>query len=347
MPEEGLLNEDNRETASNDDDSVSSPHTEESSDTIIDEEENPIDDKMTYVAVKGTFFTPKAENAGAFCIIYKGDNGKVIFGELWAIRSNTKPNLDVSEKWDHFIISMDKIGAYDKDSSAKFSALVLQSLNNNIKEYLYKNISEKEFAQAEIRKGLENVLRYIVDVEVEAELVGEERAEKGGLLRDKGKEVSSDEVKSEDEINSLMGLINTNEFPIVCMPVIDPVKGCAVSKIKVGDVVYAKIPETNDVSKKVMDFVRLQHMEPAFPVSVVLPLKSGKSAVVLKINEEISGVMNLSSELMLKTDALPVAEVKTFSVLKKRLLNTQNLLLGGMIVFFILLLYLITKFISI
>jgi hypothetical protein len=235
---------------------------------------------------------------------------------------------------------MNKIGAYDKDSSEKLTPVIEKSLNNNIKEYLYRN-GETENAQSEIRKELENTLRYIVDVNIGFEMFGETRAEKGGIIR--GKETSADEVK--DERGAFMDVVNLGGYPLACTPIIDPVNGCPISRLKIGDIVHVAIPETNDISKKVMDYVRLEKEGvPAFPVSLIQALESGNCVVILKINDEINGVLTLSSDMMLKTDALPQAATEEHLLFKK-LFNPENLILGGLLLLILLLLYLITYFI--
>jgi len=134
MPEEELKNDlSNKESASIDNET---PHSQEEeirdeSAPPSQEEEKPDEEApppqeevSTYVAVKGVFFTPKSDNSGVFCIIYRGETGKIIFRELWTIRSNKQPDLDVSDEWEHFTREMNKTGTYDKDLSDKLAPLI-------------------------------------------------------------------------------------------------------------------------------------------------------------------------------------------------------------------------------
>ncbi|MCL1941711.1 MAG: hypothetical protein FWG09_07195 [Synergistaceae bacterium] len=349
MPEEELLNGDSNEAASIEEDEASYPRGEELPYDADDEDviPYPIEEEKIYAAVKGIFYTPKADNSGAFCVIYKGDTGKIIFRELWGVRSNNKPASDIFESWENFIKDMNKIGAYDRDSSEKLMPLIEQAFGANIIEYLYKNIDETETLHTEIRKELENSLRYLVEVEIHGELFGNERAEKGGLLRDGDKkEEPAAEPAQEDNSESLLGVLNLGGFPLMCQPIINPVNGCPVSRIKIGDMVHVMIPESNDVAKKVMDFVRLQGLEAAFPVTIIQTMESGSTVIVLKINEEINGVLNLSSDMMLKTDVQHSQTGESaFSLLKERILNPANLILLGLLFFIVLLLYVIGHFV--
>ena|GEM_PF-2838281 len=338
MPEEVQINNElsSKESTSINDDAQSSQEESQSSQENFDPYSQ--EEEISYVAIKGVFYTPKADHAGVFCVIYKAENGKVIFRELWAIRSNKEPISNISERWEDFIREMNKIGTYDKDSSEKLMPPIEKSLSSNIKEYLYKNIDEKEFALTEIRKTLENSLHYLVEVSIEAEIFGENRAESGGLLRDKE---SSSEKKQKDDFRDLMGVINLGGVPLMCEPVIDPANGCPVSKIRVGDILHVSIKETNNIAKKVIDHVRAEGKPLSFPVTLVQELESGKCVIILKISDEISGVLNLHKEIMLKTDNLQRTKENPF----KKFLNSTNLFLGGMLFLIALLLYLVARFI--
>ena len=297
------------------------------------------DDDLCYVAIKGIFHTPKADNAGVFCVIYKGETGKVVFRELWAIRSNKEPISDTSEKWEYFIRDMNKIGTFDRDSSDKLLPLIEKSLSNNIKEYIYKNINEPEFAAAEIRKTLEKGLRYLVETKVEAEIFGEERAEKGGILRDKS---SPSDKTQKDDNRDLMNVINLQGIPLICQPVIDPANGSPVTRIKIGDIVHVTIQETNDIARKVMDYVRAQKKTLAFPVTLVQALDTGNCVILLKISDEITGVLNISQKILLKSNASDRVE----NMLSKLSLNPMNIgMTCGVTLFIVLLLYLIARLI--
>jgi hypothetical protein len=331
MPEEEQKNEEisSKEFAPFDDEA---PCPQEESESCPQEEE------LSYVAIKGMYYTPKADNAGVFCVIFRGATGKVIFRELWAIRSNIRPISNLSDRWEDFIREMNKIGTYDKDSSDKLQPLIEKSLNNSIKEYLFRNIDETEIAMSEIRKELENSLHYLVEAKIEVELFGENRAERGGLLRNK--EASSGKNNKED-FRDFMGIINLGGIPLICEPVIDPANGCPVSKINIGDIVHVSLKETNTIAKKVIDYVRADGRALAFPVTLVQALESGKCVILLKISDEISGVLNLHREIMLKTNSHQRTERNPLS----KFLNLTNLFLGGMILIIAFLLYLIIRLI--
>ena len=240
---------------------------------------------------------------------------------------------------------MDKIGAYDRDASEKLQPIIEQSLSSNVKEYLFRNISETETAHSEIRKALENVFRYVIELKIGAELVGEERIQKAGILRGDKEETKVEQSKNEDN-KTVLGALNLAGVPIICQPIINPVNGCPVSKIKVGDIVHVTIPETNDIAKKVMDFVRINGLDSAFPVSIIQPLESGKCVIVLRVNEEINGILNLSQEVMLKTEKINQVEEKSLIDSFKQYINPTNLFLFCGIILFIFLLYLMLQFIS-
>ena len=348
MPEKDLLNDNRIEAASIDENNTPQSHDEEVPVAEVGENSpasQPQDDEHYYVAVKGTFFRPKADNAGAFCIIYREKTGKAVFRELWAVRSNSHPALDTGERWEDFIKDMDKIGAYDRDASEKLQPVIEQSLSSKVKEYLSKNINETETVHSEIRKALENVFRYVIELNIGAELVGEERVQKAGILRGEKEESSGEQTKGEDN-KTVLGALNLSGIPLLCQPIINPVNGCPVSKIKVGDIVYVSIPETNDIAKKVMDFVRINGLDAAFPVTIVHTLESGKCVIVLRINEEINGILNLSQEVMLKTERTYQAEEKSLIASLKQYFNPMNSIFFFGIILFIVLLYLMMHFIN-
>jgi hypothetical protein len=339
MPEEELIIDElsSKEPASTNDDTRSM--LEESESTSQENfEACSQEEDQSFLAIKGVFYTPKADHAGVFCVIYRGVTGKVIFRELWAIRSNKEPISSTSDRWEDFIREMNKIGAYDKDSSSKLLPLIEKSLSSNIKEYLFKNITETEFALTEIRKALENSLHYLVEVRIDTEVFGENRAEIGGLLRDK--ETSSVKNQKED-FRDLMGIINLGGVPLMCEPVIDPANGCPVSKISVGDFVHVTIRENNNIAKKVVDSIRAEGKPLSFPVTLVQELESGKCVIIMKISDEISGVLNLHKEIMLKTDNLQKTGENPF----RKFFNSTNLILGGMLLLIVYLLYIVAKYV--
>lgn len=292
-----------------------------------------------YVALKGTFFTPKnGDIAGAFCIVYLGATGKVIDKFFHVSRVSTRPEVSPQSNWESFTSEMGKIGAYDKSLSDKVSEVVLSSTDSNLRIYLFNNIEDAEGTTAEIRKALEKSLHYFIEVEATPELFDHSRAESGGVLR---RETHNDQSAASDV--PLEG-VTLGKMALLCQPQIDPISGCPISALRPGMMVYVNIKESNDIAKKIVDILRAQNAEAIFPVESVNQLESGQVAVTLKINDEVSGVMKISNDLMLKTERAFEKDKSTQFLLNKVFL-IQLAALGGVLVFIGLLVHFIRELI--
>ena len=64
-----------------------------------------------YIALKYTFLTPKrGDLCGAFCLVFEGSTGKVLFQTFWVTCSDPLADLRTSQDWRTFNKLISQIG---------------------------------------------------------------------------------------------------------------------------------------------------------------------------------------------------------------------------------------------
>ena len=254
-----------------------------------------------YIALKYTFFTPKrGDLCGAFCLVFEGSTGKVLFQTFWVTRSDSLANLRTSQDWRTFNKLISQIGPYDKVWGDKLTPLLFDLLSTADRIELYQteqqNVSRVlSNISATIRKGYERVTHYFLDVSCDIELLFEEELVEAGILESDSKsEDPAETAVSEESGKSFSGLL------VQCLPLVDPVHGKAVSALEPGDILEVQIQNTVGAGGLVQQFLEASHRTPMFPVDSI-EKRDDKTYIYLTINEEMRGLLTLTKDLRLKT----------------------------------------------
>ena len=88
---------------------------------------------------------------------------------------------------------------------------------------------------------------------------------------------------------------------VVCRPVLDPVKGKAVSDLQKGDYLVVELEKTGGLATIINKIVERTGENTVFPVTSVERLQSGQALVKLHISNGIEGILRVSADLKLKT----------------------------------------------
>lgn len=300
-----------------------------------------MDERTSYVALKGSFCTPKSGDiGGAFCIIYIGESGKIFEKFIFVARSSGKSNIEVSSNWEEFVHTMHDIGDYDKALTDKISNILPSSFNEKMRLALFADEDKLDEIAGEIRKELEKALHYFVELDARVEIFGQERAEAGGLIR---KMTQSEEGASERVDGLRLG-----QVILACAPQIDPVNGRPASQIACGDRVFVTMDESNEVAKKIVGYMHADGIEPVFPVESVQQLDTGKIAIILRVNPEVQGMMRISSEVKIRVLKGAASRPDEEESVRKKL-NTEFIIhlaaICGILAFIAVLIYFIRELI--
>lgn len=98
---------------------------------------------------------------------------------------------------------------------------------------------------------------------------------------------------------------DSRDFVVRCEPVLDPVRGVAMSELSVGDYVCAKLPENSVFYKLFLkNFNNFDGIINA-QVSGILVNELGTATVSLELADGVAGVMKMSGKVRIKTAASP------------------------------------------
>lgn len=261
-----------------------------------------------YIALKYTFLTPKrGDLCGAFCLVFEGSTGKVLFQTFWVTRSDPLADLRTSQDWRTFNKLISQIGPYDRVWGDKLAPLPLDLLPTSDRVELYQ-AGQQDVSRllsnisGTIRKGYERVTHYFLDVSCDIERLSEEELVEAGILEpSSGTEDPTDAAASEEPGKSFAGVL------VQCLPLVDPVHGKAASELEPGDVLEVQIQNTVGAGGLVQQFLKATQRSPIFPVDSV-EKRDDKTYIYLTINEEMRGLLTLTKDLRLKTPYAAVEE---------------------------------------
>ena len=266
----------------------------------------------SYIALKYTFFTPKrGELCGAFCVVFEGETGKILFQAFWVTRSDSLSTLKTSEDWRTFNKLLSHIGPYDKVWGDKLTPLLEELLPTADRIKLYQEKAQSQTParvltqiKGAVRKGYERVTHYFLDVSCDAEIVSRDELVEAGLLEaSPGTEAPSEAEAEGGESKSFSGLL------VQCLPIIDPIHGKAVTELVPGDILEVQIQNSIGAGGLVQQFLQATKQSPVFPVDSI-ERRDEKTYVYLTINEEMHGLLTLTKDLRLKTQYTVVNKQK-------------------------------------
>ncbi len=291
---------------------LSSP-VESPASAVEEQKATSVDDSLpSYLALKYTFFTPKrGDLCGGFCLIFEGETGEALFQTFWVSRSDSLASLKANLDWRTFNKLIPHIGPYDRVWGEKLSSLFseLFPATDRVAFFQAKTCDRAQIlprVAETIRKGYERATHYFLEVSCEYELLTRKELVEASILEEAASEEASsaDEVPLEEE-TSFAGIL------VQCLPLIDPVRGKAVSELLPGDFLEVQIASGTGAGGLLQQFLKATKQPSIFPVESI-EKHEDKIYIYLTINEEMRGLLTLNKDLRLRTKSpLPEKQNKS------------------------------------
>ncbi|MDL2263528.1 hypothetical protein LJC31_02640 [Synergistaceae bacterium OttesenSCG-928-I11] len=248
----------------------------------------------------------------------KDDRGKTAYGTLLALASRrdikfisvwfANEEIPKDTEWDELLrLHMEK----DKDPNRDPSAIRNEE---SLYDFLYKNTVLSGIVKNHNAKSAEQAIsRFCLDhLQLKAvSFLDFLDATDGDIDYIESLETNEQEPQSEEKPLSMQseesgGTIRqdggkpSNEIFVKCEPALDPVNGIAMNEIRVGDTVYAKLPEDSVffklLAKNYDAFDGMINAE----VTGILINDLGTATISLKLSDDVSGIMKLSGKVRIK-----------------------------------------------
>ena len=251
-----------------------------------------------FIAVKLRFESRKrGELGGAACIIAKGSSGEFLDQTLWVSSRELPGSFSINADWEAVRNGIQKIGNNpDRSLFPKVLKLLRDVFSPTAMNALFSSPSAKEKIVASLEKSFVELYHSEVVIEMKTETFNRARLEMAGLGETRE---PVEPEKTPDPAPSLIGSVGT--IQIHCKPLLDPVKGKAVSDLVPGDLLVVEIEKTGGVSGIITKILDSAGERPVFPVISVGKLPSGQSLIKLSVSKGIEGVAKIGADLRLKT----------------------------------------------
>ena len=252
-----------------------------------------------FIAIKLRFETRKrGELGGAACIIAKGSSGEFLDQTLWVSSRELPSSFSINADWEAVRNGIQKMGNNpDRGLFPKILKVLRDVFSPTAVNALFSSPSAKEKIITSLEKAFVDLYHNEAVIEMKIETFNRARLEMAGL--GESREPVAAEKAPEPAHSSLPGSVGTVQ--ILCKPLLDPVKGKAVSDLVPGDLLMVEIEKTGGLSGIITKILDRAGERPIFPVISVEKLPSGQSLIKLSVSKGIEGVAKIGADLRLKT----------------------------------------------
>ncbi len=251
-----------------------------------------------FIAIKLRFETRKrGELGGAACIIAKGSSGEFLDQTLWVSSRELPSSFSINADWEAVRNGIQKMGNNpDRGLFPKILKVLRDVFSPTAVNALFSSPSAKEKIITSLEKAFVDLYHNEAVIEMKIETFNRARLEMAGLGESR-EPVAAE--KAQEPAPSFTGAVGTVQ--ILCKPLLDPVKGKAVSDLVPGDLLMVEIEKTGGLSGIITKILDRAGERPIFPVTSVEKLPSGQSLIKLSVSKGIEGVAKIGADLRLKT----------------------------------------------
>ena len=267
--------------------------------TLLNTKSDFNNNKEIYAAsVKCVFVKPK-NIRGAFRLLLRRHDSKIIELLLWTTRTVPEEmELELSMPSEEFSTKISSIGPVDKQSSEKLSIALREKLTKEIIDSVFEDHESYLASFKDMVKELfEKNLRYAINVDMKFEPFDQERLKKSGYERE---EASSNTTVAENVSMSKIMADSMVAQVITCSGIVDPVNGIAASQLKEGDIVEVVLPANSTIGAFLLDYCAKLDKIPEFPVKKVSMSENGAYIIDLEADGNVTCVVKTTSDLRLR-----------------------------------------------
>ncbi|MGI6783826.1 MAG: hypothetical protein ACOX5A_06310 [Aminivibrio sp.] len=253
----------------------------------------------SFVAVKIRFDGRKRQDlGGALCFVARGNTGEILDESFWVSSRALPDTFDITAGWESVRSAITSIpGEPDRSLYSRMLKGAKSVLSPTAINKLFQSLAARDEILGALEKTFSSLVHYDLIFELHTETFNRVRLETGGITLEK----KQPEAESKAEESTGAPLASLGTIQVVCRPVLDPVKGTAVSDLKKGDYIFVELEKTGGLASIINKIVERSGENTMFPVSSVERLPSGQSLVKLHISNGIEGVLRAGADLKLKT----------------------------------------------
>lgn len=263
-----------------------------------------------YVAIKMRFDARKrGELDGALCFLARGATGELLDDSFWVSTRSLPDTFDLSASWESVRSTISTMSGnpdrslFSRMLKASKSILTPTAINKLFKA---EGPAAKEDIISAFEKSFGGIVHYDMVYDLRTEIFNKARLSAAGILKE---ENQTDQGAAEEvaEQNPMPSIANVQ---VICKPILDPVKGKAVSDLVRGDLVMVELEKRDGIAGIITKILDSSGELPIFPVLSVEKLPSGQTLVKIHISDGIEGVLKTGADLKLKIGDRAASEIR-------------------------------------
>ena len=250
-----------------------------------------------YLAIKILFEPRRREGpGGAVCLIARGSSGEIIDETFLAGNRTLLSGIDIAADWEAFRMTLRSFeGKGERDLYLGMTKIIKAVFLPTAVNRLFRGDEEREPLLAHLEGEFRESMHRDFLFSLSTQTFNRIRLEEGGLG-----EVEDVPPPSAPAGETPSAPGKPVALQIACKPVLDPVRGKAISDLKEGDRVHVRLDSTGGVSALVAKIFQRSGEQIVFPVISVERLPSGQTLLRLAISPGVVGVVTGGTDVRLK-----------------------------------------------
>lgn len=257
-----------------------------------------------YLAIKILFEPRRREGpGGTVCLIARGSSGEIINETFLAGNRSLLSGIDIAADWEAFRMTLRSLeGKGERDLYLGMTKIIKAVFLPTAVNRLFHGEEGQESLLAHLEMEFREHMHREFIFSLSTETFNRVRLEEGGLGEEEDVPPPPAPAGETPLVPGKPGTLQ-----ISCKPVLDPVRGKAISDLKEGDRVHVQLDTTGGLSALVAKIFQRSGEATVFPVISLERLPSGQSLLRLAISPGVVGTVTGGTDVRLKVSS-PVPE---------------------------------------
>ncbi len=253
-----------------------------------------------YLAIKILFEPRRREGpGGAVCLIARGSSGEILNETFLVGNRSLLSGIHIDADWEAFRMTLRSFeGKGERDLYLSMTKIIKAVFLPTAINRLFHGDEEQESLLAALEMEFREQMHREFIFSLSTETFNSVRLEEGGLGEE---EDVPPPPASAGETPLIPG--RPGALQIACKPVLDPVRGKAISDLKEGDRVHVQLDTTGGLSALVAKIFQRTGEQTIFPVLSLERLPSGQSLLRLAISPGVVGTVIGGTDIRLKVSS--------------------------------------------
>jgi hypothetical protein len=260
------------------------------------------------LALKGSFEGRRSSDpAGAFCLIAEGSSGKQLALILWAGYQRLPAAFLVDADWEAVKLALEDIATPPhKELCRTMNKLLEERLDPTSLNRLFRGQESLSSLTERLKEAISNQLRVDTFLHLHLETFNRLRLEQSGLIGSGDQNAEPDEKDDEKQRNAA----TLDSLKIRCRPLLDPVKGKPLSRVRKGERLHVSFEDQAGLSGLVAKMIARSGRDLVFPVSSVSKSPVGDYLIELDLADGVVGLVKHAEDLRVRTAPSIAADTK-------------------------------------